>query len=367
MAGSYWNLNTLWFALIAVLWMGFFFLEGFDFGVGILTRFIAKDDLDRRVMIRTVGPVWDGNEVWLLVAGGATFAAFPEWYATMFSGFYLALFLVLVGLIFRGVAFEFRGKVDSPRWRRLWDEALFWGSALPALLFGVAFADILHGVPINASHEFVGSFFSLLTPYALFGGVTTLLLFVLHGSVFLSLKATGDVLARARTIGTRLAWPTAGVVFVFLAWTYVNAMLANDSGIVPGLVPISALGAAIAVALLLPERHEGWAFLANGLAIVLLTATIFLNLYPHVMVSSLNPAYDLTIFNASSTPYTLGVMTIVAVIFTPIVLIYQGWTYWVFRKRIGRSDFEKLPVASLGPATPSQPVPANGAVPERVG
>jgi cytochrome bd ubiquinol oxidase subunit II len=335
---GYLNLNTLWFALIAVLWIGFFFLEGFDFGVGTLLPFLAKDDTDRRVIINTIGPVWDGNEVWLLVAGGATFAAFPIWYATLFSGFYLALFLVLAALIFRGVAFEFRAKGSTAHWRAWWDRALFWGSALPALLFGVAFANMLRGVPIEHA-EYVGGFFDLLNPYALVGGLTSLALFTLHGSTFITLKTDGDVCERARVAAKRIAPVATLLVFGFLAWTYWNAVhLHDDTGIVPGVIPIAAIVTVAVVEWLAREDLDGWAFLATGLAIVLITATIFLNLYPRVMVSSLGDANDLTIWNAVSTAKTLTVMTIVALIFTPIVLLYQGWTYHVFRKRLRRDD-----------------------------
>ncbi|MGZ8606238.1 MAG: cytochrome d ubiquinol oxidase subunit II [Actinomycetota bacterium] len=333
---GYLNLETLWFALIAVLWIGYFFLEGFDFGVGVLLPFLGRDDVDRRLLVNSIGPVWDGNEVWLLVAGGATFAAFPEWYATLFSGFYLALFLILAALIFRGVAFEFRGKDPRPEWRRWWDRAIFWGSAVPALLWGVAFANILRGVAIGPDHEWAGSFFDLLNPYALLGGVTTLLLFTLHGGVFLTLKTDGDLRDRARRLSRWLALPAAGAVLGFLAWTFANAR--DNDGVVPGVVPIAAIVAAFAVEWLLRDRLDGWAFVATGLAIAALTATIFLNLYPRVMPSSLGAANDLTIWNASSTNYTLKVMTIVAAIFTPLVLAYQAWTYWVFRKRLSRDD-----------------------------
>lgn len=335
---GYMNLNTLWFALIGVLWTGFFFLEGFDFGVGMLVPFLSKDDVDRRVMINTVGPLWDGNEVWLLVAGGATFAAFPNWYATMFSGFYLALFVILVALIMRGVAFEFRGKHDTVAWRKWWDRALFWGSLLPALLFGVAWGNILRGVPIDGSQEYVGGFFDLLNPYALVAGLTTVGLFVLHGAVFLTLKTTDPIRARARTAARRLAWPATALVFVFLAWTYWNAERMDNKGLVPGFLPIAAIVAVAVVEWLLREKLEGWAFVATGLSIVLITATMFLNLYPRVMVSSLGKGNDLTIWNASSTARTLGVMTIVALVFVPLVLGYQGWSYYVFRKRLSRSD-----------------------------
>jgi cytochrome d ubiquinol oxidase subunit II len=333
---GYLNLETLWFALIAVLWIGYFFLEGFDFGVGVLLPFLGRDDVDRRIMVNAIGPVWDGNEVWLIVAGGATFAAFPEWYATLFSGFYLALFLILAALIFRGVAFEFRGKDRRPRWRAWWDRAIFWGSAVPALLWGVAFANLVRGVPIGADHEWAGTFLDLLNPYALLGGVTSLSLFVLHGGVFLTLKTGGDLRERARRASRWLAIPATSTVFAFLAWTFVNAR--DNDGVVPGVVPIAAIAAVAAVEWLLRDRLEGWAFVATGLSIALVTATIFLNLYPRVMPSSLAAANDLTIWNAASTHYTLKVMTIVAAIFTPIVLAYQAWTYWVFRKRITRDD-----------------------------
>ncbi|HEX6230874.1 MAG TPA: cytochrome d ubiquinol oxidase subunit II [Actinomycetota bacterium] len=339
------NLETLWFALIAVLWIGYFFLEGFDFGVGVLLPLLGRDEVDRRIMVNTIGPVWDGNEVWLIVAGGATFAAFPEWYATLFSGFYLALFLILAALIFRGVAFEFRGKDRRPEWKAWWDRAIFWGSALPAVLWGVAFANILRGVPIDADKEFVGSFFDLLNPYALVGGATSLLLFTLHGGVFLALKTEDDLRERARRLSRILAFPATLAVLGFLTWTFFNAR--DNDGIVPGVVPVSAIVAIVAVEWLLRERLEGWAFLATGVAIVAITATIFLNLYPRVMPSSISATNDLTIWNAASTHYTLKVMTIVAAIFTPIVLGYQAWTYWVFRKRLSRKDVE----AGEGPTT----------------
>ncbi len=333
------DLNSLWFLLIAILWIGYFFLEGFDFGVGMLMPFVSRDDIDRRVVINTIGPVWDGNEVWLLVAGGATFAAFPEWYATLFSGFYLPLFLILVALIVRGVAFEFRGKHDEPKWRAWWDRAILFGSAVPALLWGVAFANIVRGVKIGPDAEYAGGFFDLLNPYALFGGLTTLLVFLLHGSIFLSLKTSGDVSERSGKTAMWLSLPTAGVVFGFLTWTWRNAVALGNEGVVPGVVPILAVVILTVVVWLLREGFHGWAFAGTGLSITLITLTLFMNLYPRVMPSSIDPAYDLTIYTAASTDTTLTVMTVVAVFFTPIVLVYQGWTYWVFRQRIGRENF----------------------------
>ena len=333
---AYSGLEIFWFVVIAILWIGYFALEGFDFGVGMLLPVVGKSDLDRRVMINTIGPVWDGNEVWLLVAGGATFAAFPNWYATLFSGFYLPLILILAALIFRGIAFEYRSKREHPRWHLAWDHAIFWGSLVASLLWGVAFANILRGTPIGPHSTYLGSFFNLLNIYSLLGGVTTLLLFALHGSIFLSLKTTEDIKERAEGAAKVLA-PAAGLALLaFLAWTYLNARDAHNVGIVPPFVPILAILAVAAVGWLMREKLEGWAFVANAVAMIGLIATIFLNLYPRVMVSSISPAFDLTIGNSSSAPYTLKVMTIVALIFTPLVLVYQGWSYWVFRARVSR-------------------------------
>ncbi|MGA2530249.1 MAG: cytochrome d ubiquinol oxidase subunit II [Acidimicrobiales bacterium] len=356
-ASAHTGFEVFWFIIIAILWSGYFLLEGFDFGIGIMLGVLARDDLDRRVLINTIGPVWDGNEVWLLVAGGATFAAFPNWYATLFSGFYLPLFLILAALIFRGVAFEFRSKRAFPAWRLAWDHAIFWGSLLPALLWGVAFANILRGVPISANFTYLGSFFNLLNPYSLLGGVTTLLLFSLHGAVFATLKTTDALRSRACRTAKLLAPAATAAIVAFLAWTYVNAHSIHDTGLVPPFVPIVAIAAVAVVGWLLREKLEGWAFVAMAIGLICLVATIFLNLYPRVMVSSTSPAYDLTIANSASAPYTLKVMTIVALIFTPIVLVYQGWSYWVFRARVIRPA-QPNPLGA-GPETePGSPGPA---------
>lgn len=336
------NLETLWFALIATLFIGYFVLEGFDFGVGILSRFLADDDTDRRVIINTIGPVWDGNEVWVLTGGGAMFAAFPLWYATVFSSFYLPLFLILIGLIVRGVAFEFRGKRSEPHWRRGWDEAIFWGSLLPALLWGVAFANILQGIPIEADGLYVGTFFDLLSPYALFGGIATLLLFTLHGAVYLALKTEegGKVGEKAHDLGVWLGAVVAVGVVAFLVWTYFNAVAAGEMGVVPGIIPVSAMAAAVAVPILMRERLHGWAFVATTATIALTVLTLFLNLYPRLLVSSIDPAFDITIANAKASDLTLTIMTWATVIFLPVVLTYQAWTYWVFRHRVSRESVE---------------------------
>ncbi len=327
-------LQTLWFILIAVLWIGFFFLEGFDFGVGMLLLFLGKKDEERRAIINTIGPHWDGNEVWLVTAGGATFAAFPHWYATLFSGFYPALFLLLLGLILRGVAFEFRSKDANPRWRSLWDGCIFVGSLLPALLLGVAFANLARGVPIDANMMYTGNLLTLLNFYGLLGGLAIVTIFLLHGANFLSLKLAGDLQERARGFA-RTLWPVALVLTIALvSATYIFTDLYTRRGIASGII---TLGAAIALLLsgyFIGQRREGWAFLMAGVTIVLTPIIFFVTMFPRVMISSTHPDYSLTIYNASSSPYTLKVMTIVALIFVPIVLAYQIWSYWVFRQRV---------------------------------
>jgi cytochrome d ubiquinol oxidase subunit II len=323
------ELTTVWFALIAVLWIGYFVLEGFDFGVGILLPILGRNEPERRAILRTIGPVWDGNEVWVLVAGGATFAAFPEWYATLFSGFYLALFLILVGLIVRGMGIEYRNKRSSLAWRTRWDLLIAVASFVPALLWGVAFANIVAGVPIDADKNFTGNLFTLLNPFGLLGGLTTLSLFLTHGLVFLALKTEGGLRERANRLVTPVGLVTAVIAVAFLAWA--NAQTGTLVSSVAAVVAALALvGALLANRL----KREGWAFVGSAVTIALAVVSLFTALFPDVMPSSTDPAFSLTTTNAASTPYTLTIMTVVAVVFTPIVLIYQGWTYWVFRKRV---------------------------------
>lgn len=329
------QLHDVWFVLIAVLWIGYFFLEGFDFGVGVLTKLLARDRTEKRVLINTIGPVWDGNEVWLISAGGATFAAFPEWYATLFSGFYLPLLLILVCLIVRGVAFEYRAKRDDDRWQTNWEHAIFWCSLLPAFLWGVAFGNIVRGVKIDSQMEYVGNVPDLLNPYALLGGVVTLTLFTFHGAVFTALKTLGDIRTRARRAATALGLTTAVASLVFLLWTQKNH--GDTASLVALAVAVAALLAALVTNL---KGREGWSFTFSGITIVAAVAMLFLSLFPDVMPSSLNDDWSLTVTNASSTPYTLKIMTWCAGIATPVVLLYQGWTYWVFRKRIGTKSIQ---------------------------
>lgn len=328
------DLNILWFVLIAVLYSGFFILEGFDFGVGILLPFLGKNDTDRRVIINSVGPTWDANEVWLVLAGGATFAAFPHWYATLFSGFYLPLFLVLVALIFRGVAFEFRGKLDKPAWRSFWDYAMFGGSLLVPLLMGVAFANILQGVPIDQAKNYTGGFFNLLNPFALIGGVTFLCITVLLGALYLKIKTTGNVMERAIKTAKTLWLPSILLTGAFGLFATIGK--SGQEGLNPLGLIITILAVVVLLGGLLAQRSgkTGWAFGLGVTAMAAVSAVIFVLLFPNVMVSSTDPAFNLTIYNAASSAKTLEIMSFVVLFFLPIVLGYQAYNYWVFRKRL---------------------------------
>ena len=328
------DLQTLWFILIAVLFTGFLFLEGFDYGVGILLPFVGKSDHERRQVINAIGPVWDGNEVWLLTAGGAMFAAFPNWYATLFSGFYLALFLILIALIVRGVAFEFRSKDDNLRWRALWDAAIFIGSFLPALLWGVAFGNLVRGVAIDASMTFVGQFGDLLNPYALLGGLVTLTLFILHGALFLELKTDAIIRERVGRVA-RLFWlPVTVLTLLFVAFSASQTDMFTDLNAVKIIGLVAAVLGLLAAGYCIWQHRYGRAFLATGITIAAVVVVLFGTLFPRVMISSLGAANDLTIYNASSSDYTLQVMSVIALTLVPVVLAYQAWSYWVFRKRL---------------------------------
>ena len=324
------ELVNVWFVLIAVLWIGYFFLEGFDFGVGILTKVLAKDRPERRVLINTIGPVWDGNEVWLITAAGALFAAFPEWYSTLFSGFYLPLLVILGCLIVRGVAFEFRSKRPEEKWQRNWEHAIFWASLIPAFLWGVVFADIVWGVKIDQHFDYVGQVWNLFTPFTLLGGLVTLTLFTFHGAVFTALKTVGDIRHRARLLAWRVGLMSAVLALGFLLWLQVHRGDGWSLGAM--VVAVASFAAALAAN---QAGREGWAFAFSGVTIVAAVAMLFLSLFPDVMPSTLNAGWSLTVHNASSTSYTLTIMTWCAGIATPVVLLYQGWTYWVFRRRIG--------------------------------
>ena len=344
------GLQLFWFVIIAVLWTGYFVLDGFDLGVGVLLPFVGKNEAERRAVLTTLGPVWDGNEVWLLTAGGATFAAFPEWYATLFSGFYLPLLLILVALILRGVAFEYRSKHGSRTWRRNWDVALWIGSFLPALLWGVAFGNIVRGVALVPNEAagsgalYAGSFWDLLNIYSLIGGVTTLLLFVTHGAVFLSLKTGGTIRDRAHALVPKVGLAAAVFAVVFLVWS----QLAYSNDKVWTWIPVLLAAVFWLIGLGMDFRgRDGLAFLFSALTLGMAVTALFGMLFPYVMPNIDRTLPGLTIAGASSSPYTLTVMTWVALLITPVVLAYQSWSYWVFRKRITADMIPDPEVGSL--------------------
>ena len=328
------DLNILWFILVTVLFIGFFFLEGFDYGVGILLPFLGKNDKERRTIINTIGPFWDGNEVWMLTAGGAMFASFPHVYATLFSGFYLALVLMLVALILRGVAFEYRRKREDKGWRNFWDWSIFVGSLLPALLWGVAVGNLMRGVAIDGNMNYWGGLLPLLNPFSLLGGLVFVSLFTTHGANFLSLKTDGEIAERAKSVAFKSWIVTTALTVAFVVWTFFATDILTKPG-VNGLIPAALAAVALLVGgYFIWAKKHGWAFVMVSLTVVFATVMVFAGLFPRILISTLNPAWSLTIYNASSTPYTLKVMSIVALIFVPIVLVYQIWTYWIFRKRV---------------------------------
>lgn len=336
------DLAYLWFFIVGVLFVGYFVLDGFDFGVGMSLPFIGKDEVSRRQVINTIGPVWDLNETWVIVAGACLFAAFPDWYATLFSGFYLPLLLILLALILRGVSFEYRHQREDIRWKRRFDAMITIGSFVPAILWGVAVGNIVQGVPIDGDKNFTGSLFTLLNPYGLWVGVTTMLLFWLHGTYFIGLKTDGQVHHDAQALGKKLAIPAV----VFAAGTVVWTIIIAAGREAPLLWAVIAAGVIAAVALLASIAfnwidRDGRAFAAGAISIVFAVLTLWLALFPYVMPASNDPANSLTISNASSTEMTLQIMSWAALIFLPLVLLYQGWTYWVFRKRVTRSMIEK--------------------------
>jgi cytochrome bd ubiquinol oxidase subunit II len=348
------HLNNIWFVIIAIFWVGFFILEGFDFGVGMLHSFVAHDDAEQRIVVNSIGPFWDGNEVWLVVAGAGIFAAFPGWYATMFSAFYLPLVLVLLALIVRGVSFEFRRKIDDPRWHSTWRWSMTVGSLLIPLLLGTALGDLLHGLPIDSAHNYTGTFLGLLVPFGLYTGVTLTVLCLFLGAAYLTLKTEGALHDRVSRLSGWLGWMSAVVAFGWLTWSHVGL----SEGFLPSPFDVLALVAVVAAALFAESGAEGWAFASAAGAIGTLVSSIFFDLFPRVMVSTTNAAYNLTVANSASPSYTLKVMTVVAIIFLPIVLAYQGWSLYIFRKRIGGSGQvteggETKDDASLGVAAPA--------------
>lgn len=328
------ELNELWFILVAVLFVGFFFLEGFDFGVGMSTKLLARTDGERRVLINSIGPFWDANEVWLITAGGAMFAAFPEWYATLFSGYYTPFVFLLLALIARGVSFEFRGKVGDKRWTSTWDMSIFVGSLLPPLLFGVVFAGLIKGLPIGADKEMRAGLFDMVNGYTLLGGVTVVMLCLVHGLMFTTLRTTGDLQARARALAGKLLIPLFILLAGFIALTVFMTDLFEVRALPLTIAGVLGAAAFVLAAWFIKLKKDTWAFGMTGAVIIVSFASIFIGLFPRVMVSSIDAAYSLTIHNAASGNYSLKVMSIVALTLLPFVLGYQAWSYFVFHKRV---------------------------------
>ena len=334
-------MEYLWFWIVAFFFVGYFVLDGFDFGVGMSLPILGKDDVSRRQVINSIGPVWDLNETWVIVAGACLFASFPEWYATLFSGFYLPLLLILLALILRGVSFEYRHQRESARWRAGFDRMIVIGSVVPALLWGVAFGNIVQGVALDENHIFVGGLLSLLNPYALLVGVTTLLIFFLHGVLFVALKTDGQVHTDARRLATLIAGPAILAAAGTVLWTVLMAA-GREAPLLPLVIACGAIAAvALITAVLFSLRGlDGRAFAAAAVTVAASVVMLFSALFPYVMPSTIDDAFSLTIENASSTPYTLTIMSWTALIAIPLVLLYQGWTYWVFRKRVTRVSIE---------------------------
>ncbi|MEY8739411.1 cytochrome d ubiquinol oxidase subunit II [Bacillales bacterium AN1005] len=334
MGGIPLSLSELWFLLIAVLFVGFFFLEGFDFGVGMSSGIIAKTDRERRTLINSIGPFWDGNEVWLITAGGAMFAAFPHWYATLFSGFYLPLVVVLLALIGRGVAFEFRSKVKQQQWRKTWDIIIVVSSALLPFLFGVVFAALMKGLPIDGEMQLRAGFLDIVNPYTVVGGLSVTMLCLVHGLLFVSLRTIGDLRERALHTARQLMLPLAVMLAIYAVMTYLMTDIFTVRGWALWIMMILGAAALALANYFVRQKREGWAFGMTGAVIAISFASVFIGLFPRVMISSLGAAFDLTVYNASSGGYSLKVMTIVACTLLPFVLGYQIWSYYVFRKRL---------------------------------
>ncbi|WP_019156330.1 cytochrome d ubiquinol oxidase subunit II [Robertmurraya massiliosenegalensis] len=332
------ELSELWFLLVGILFVGFVFLEGFDFGVGIGTKILAKDDLEKRILINTIGPFWDANEVWLITAGGAMFAAFPHWYATLFSGYYLPFVVLLLALIARGVAFEFRGKSTSAGWIKTWDWAIFLGSLLPPFLLGVLFSSLIKGLPIDENMNMTVGFTDVVNIYTVVGGIAFVLLVILHGMMFIGLKTEGDLRERANQLAQKVYFATGIVVILFITLTYMYTDAFVDRGSILLPLYIVAIGLYLALYPLLKRKKEGYSFAATGLILVLVTASFFIALFPNVLISSTDAANNLTVYNAASGQYSLKVMTIVAGTMVPIVLGYTIWSYYVFRRRVSHKE-----------------------------
>jgi cytochrome bd ubiquinol oxidase subunit II len=332
------SLNEFWFLIISVLFIGFFVLEGFDFGVGMASKVLSRNNLDTRIYLNTIGPFWDANEVWLITAGGAMFAAFPHWYATLFSGFYIPFVFMLLALILRGVAFEFRGKVEDTRWKNWWDTAIFIGSSVTPLLWGVALANFMTGVKIDENKNMFGSVLDLLHPFALVSGVMFVLLCLVHGLQFITIRTVEEHQERARALGKKVGPIALLFVIAFVVLGAMKTDIFTSHGDAWIALPIAGCVALLAAIVLNVKKRDGWAFVMTTLTIIFISASVFIGMFPRVLISTLGEAYDLTIYNAASGAYTLRLMSYFSIGLLPFVLGYQIWSYYVFRKRVTTKD-----------------------------
>ena len=332
-------LPNIWFLLITILFTGFFVLEGYDYGVGVMSQVLGRNDLEKRVYFNTIGPFWDANEVWLLTGGGAMFAAFPIWYAKLFSGYYIAFVLMLIALILRGVSFEFRGKLgDNKAWIKACDSAMFIGSVLPPILWGVAVANFMTGARLDESKNLVDGFLGLLSPFTVLGGVVMLLIMLVHGCQFLALKTEGELRASAIRTSSLLFFPTAVLTLVFALWAFVTTDIFKNNYYIGLILAVIAVIFFVVSFVLNKKGKDLLAFLSTSGTLAFLSLSVFVGLFPRAIINSVDPAKSLFIYDAASGSYTLTLMTVVAVVMVPIVLAYQAWSYVVFKKRLRKED-----------------------------
>lgn len=332
------SLNEFWYLLVSILFVGFIFLEGFDFGIGMVSRFLGRNDLERRAFINTIGPFWDANEVWLISAIGAMFAAFPNWYATLLSGSYVLFVLLLLSLIGRGVAFEFRGKVEKQAWKNAWDWVIFFGSLFPPLIFGILFSALMKGLPVERNMQMNAGFSDIVNLYTITGGVTLTMLCLWHGLIFATIRTMDDIRDRSRKIAMKLLPINALLLLIFSGMTFFETDLFSNHSRLMLYTFFIGIFVYLLAGFFLTRKKDGWAFAMSGLILILSISSIFAGLFPTVLVSSINESYSLTIHNAASGNYSLKIMSYAAIALLPFVLGYQIWSYYVFRKRVDHKE-----------------------------
>lgn len=332
------SLNEFWYLLVSILFVGFIFLEGFDFGIGMVSRFLGRNDLERRAFINTIGPFWDANEVWLISAIGAMFAAFPNWYATLLSGSYVLFVLLLLSLIGRGVAFEFRGKVEKQAWKNAWDWVIFFGSLFPPIIFGILFSALMKGLPVERNMQMNAGFSDIVNLYTITGGVTLTMLCLWHGLIFATIRTMDDIRDRSRKVAMKLLPINALLLLIFSGMTFFETDLFSNHSRLMLYTFFIGIFVYLLAGFFLTRKKDGWAFAMSGLILILSISSIFAGLFPNVLVSSINESYSLTIHNAASGNYSLKIMSYAAIALLPFVLGYQIWSYYVFRKRVDHKE-----------------------------